>query len=137
MPSDRRFTNRRSYLKYAGAATITALAGCSGGGDGDGGDGANHEVPHPDDDTVPDAEVNAETLSGQTRPDSPNQAKGDIEYSHSPNGDQYCGNCKWYVPDADGDGFGACSVVKGKIHACDYCNLYSTYSGDDVVTCDA
>lgn len=136
MPSEKRFTDRRTYLKFAGAATITALAGCSGGGNGDGED-YNHEVPHPDDGTVPDAEMNAEAFNGQSRPDEPNQAKDSVQYEHSPNGDQYCGNCQLFVPDQDGDGFGACTVVKGKIHHCDYCNLWSSYDGDDIVTCDA
>lgn len=137
MPSDRRQTDRRSYLKFAGAAAVTALAGCSGGNGGDGGNNANHEVPHPDDGTVPDAEATAETLGGQTRPKTANQAKDAIEYSHTPSGEEHCGNCKSFVPDANGDGFGACSLVKGKIHHCDWCNLYSSYSGDGTVACES
>ena len=126
---------RRSYLKYAGGATLTLLAGCSGnGGDNGGGDG--HEVPHPDDDVVPEAEVNANALNGQARPDEPNQGKEGVSYAHSPNGDQHCGNCALFVPDEDGDGFGACTAVKGKIHTCDYCALWSSYTGDDSVPCE-
>ena len=138
MPSDKRVTDRRSYLKYAGAATLTALAGCSGGGGGNGGgDDYGHEVPHPEDGTVPDAEMNAQALNGQERPDEPNQGKDAVGYAHEPSGDQYCGNCSLFVPDQDGDGFGACLLVKGKIHHCDYCNLWSSYTGDDVVECSA
>lgn len=138
MTHDGPATDRRSYLKYAGAATLTALAGCSGGDNGDGGgDDFGHEVPHPDDGTVPDAEVNVEALGGQERPTEPNQGKDGVGYAHEPNGDQYCGNCSLYVPDQNDDGFGACVLVKGKIHTCDYCNLWSAYEGDDAVPCDA
>lgn len=112
------------------------LAGCSGGGGGDGGSGANHEVPHPDDGTVPDAEKNGQSLGGQTRPDEPSQAKDAVDYRHTPSGQQDCGNCSLFVPDQNGDGFGACISVKGKIHHCDHCALYSPYNGDDTVPCE-
>lgn len=133
--SDTSGMDRRSYLKYAGVATMTAMAGCGGGGDG--GDEANHEVPHPDDETVPDAELTAEALNGQSRPETVNQGKDGVDYSHSPSDDQYCGNCALYVPDQDDDGFGACTAVSGKIHPCDYCNLWSSYDGDDAVPCES
>ncbi|MFW5937912.1 MAG: hypothetical protein ACOCSN_03130 [Halanaeroarchaeum sp.] len=136
MSPPRPHSDRRTYLKYAGAAAVTALAGCSGGNGGDGG-GANHDVPHPDDGTVPDAEATATALGGQDRPSEPGQSKDDVSYEHVPNGDQYCGNCTLYVPDQNDDGFGACVSVAGKIHPCDYCNLYSPYDGDDAVACDA
>lgn len=139
MSEDPTKTDRRSYLKYAGAAALTGLAGCSGetGGDGGGnGDGAGHEVPHPDDGNVPDAEATAESLNGQSRPENPNQAKDNVGYAHEPNGDQHCGNCGLYVPDGDDDGFGACTVVQGKIHPCDWCNLWAAYDGEDTVPCE-
>ncbi|MGM0398523.1 MAG: hypothetical protein ACQEQY_05960 [Halobacteriota archaeon] len=146
MSSDRPLSDRRTYLKYAGVAAVTALAGCGGdggdGGDGDDGDdggddGPGHEVPHPDDATVPDSEVNAQSLGGQSRPDEPDQAKDSVGYAHEPSGDQYCGNCSLYVPDQNDDGFGACVVVQGKIHPCDYCNLWAEYDGDDAVPCES
>ncbi|MFB6070482.1 MAG: hypothetical protein ABEJ76_05605 [Halanaeroarchaeum sp.] len=134
MSNQRSRTDRRRYLKYTGVAAITALAGCSGGNGGDS-DAPTHEVPHPDDDVVPDAEANAQSLIGQARPDDPTQTKADVDYQHTPNGEQYCGNCSLFVPDANGDGFGACVSVGGKIHHCDYCALYSPYDGDGVVPC--
>lgn len=133
MSYEKHLSDRRTYLKYAGVAAIGALAGCSGG---DGGDDPNHDVPHPNDGSVPDAEMNAESLAGRSRPDEPSQAKADVGYEHVPSNDQYCGNCTLYVPDQDGDGFGACVSVAGKIHPCDYCNLWSAYEGDDAVPCE-
>ncbi|MFW6003538.1 MAG: hypothetical protein ACOCPT_03865 [Halanaeroarchaeum sp.] len=147
MSNERVRSDRRTYLKYAGVAAVTGLAGCGGnggdgddggdGGDGDDGASGDHEVPHPDDETVPDEEVNAQSLDGQSRPDEPDQSKDGVGYAHEPSGDQYCGNCSLYVPDQDGDGFGACVVVQGKIHPCDYCNLWAEYDGDDAVPCEA
>lgn len=139
MPTDESGMDRRSYLKYAGVATVTAMAGCSGGGGGDsnGGGGANHEVPHPNDSQVPDSEKNAKALNGQSRPSEPNQGKDSVGYQHTPNGDKHCGDCSLFVPDQNGDGFGACTLVKGKIHHCDFCNLWSSYSGDNSVPCES
>ena len=138
MPEDPTRTDRRSYLKYAGAATLVGLAGCSGGGggNGDGGNGATHEVPHPSE-TVPEPEVTAQALNGQSRPENPNQAKEDVGFEHEPNGDQHCGNCGLFVPDGNDDGYGACTVVQGTIHPCDWCNLWAAYDGEDTVPCES
>lgn len=131
-------TFRRTYLKYTGAAAIATLAGCSGG-NGDGGEPEpNHEVEHPNDDVVPDAEATGVAFEGEERnPDLVQQKDADaVNFQHVPDGDQYCGNCEEYVPDEDGDGFGACLKVAGKIHPCDWCALYvGPYEGDDVATC--
>lgn len=126
-------SDRRSYLKYAGAAAVTALAGCLGGNDSA---DANHQVPHPDDETVPDAERTAQSLGGQERPEDVVAGKGDVSYSHTPEGDRCCSNCTLYVPDANGDGFGACVTVSGKIHPSDYCSYWGPYEGDDAVPCN-
>ncbi|MEF8772390.1 hypothetical protein [Halodesulfurarchaeum sp.] len=132
-------TNRRTYIKYTGAAAIATLAGCSGGGNGDTGEAEpNHEVPHPDDGTVPDVEATAVAFEGEERdPDLVQQKDADaVNYQHTPESDQYCGNCEEYVPDEDGDGYGACLKVAGKIHPCDWCALYvGPYEGDDVASC--
>jgi hypothetical protein len=164
MHMDERNTNRRrSFLKYAGVAAVSGLAGCAGG-DGEttptatdsptetatasptetasatptsGGGEATHEVPHPNDGAVPEAERNAEALNGLQRPDDPAENKSGIGFQHEPEGEQYCGNCSQYVPDRTGDGFGACYLVDGKIHPCDYCILWVEYDGDDPVPCES
>lgn len=131
-------TNRRNYLKYTGAAAIATLAGCSGGGNGDGEMEPNHDVPHPDDGTVPDAEATGVAFEGEERnPDAVQSKDSDaVNFQHTPNNGQYCGNCEEFVPDENGDEFGACLLVDGKIHHCDYCDLYAgPYEGDDAVTC--
>jgi len=40
------------------------------------------------------------------------------------------------VPDEDGDGYGACTAVAGKISHCDWCLLYTEYTGEDGVPCE-
>lgn len=124
--------DRREALKWIGSTVFIGLVGC-GGGDG-GGDGP-HEVPHPDDQSLPDAEATGKSLGGTPRSPGTQQAKENVQYQHSPKGDQYCGNCSLYVPDENGDGFGACAVVAGKIHPCDWCNLYTEYTGEGAVEC--
>lgn len=123
---------------------LTVAAGC-GGDDGDdgGGDsgsadeGPGHEVPHPNNNTLADAEANGETLSGATRTPGGQQAPDNpgVNLQHEPSGKQYCGNCSLYVPDQNGDGFGACLSVQGKIHPCDWCVLYTEHPGEGVVSC--
>jgi peptide/nickel transport system substrate-binding protein len=54
MPVDPDHLSRRSYLKFAGAATATAsLAGCTGG-DGDDGSGADTATPEPEETEMPE-----------------------------------------------------------------------------------
>jgi hypothetical protein len=131
--------NRRTYLKYTGAAAIATFAGCSGGGNGDGGTPEpNHEVPHPDDSAVPDSEATGVAFEGEERDPSFTQEKDaeSVNYQHRPEGEEHCGNCEEFVPDEDGDGYGACLLVAGKIHPCDWCALYEgPYEGDDAVPC--
>ncbi|MFB6094265.1 MAG: hypothetical protein ABEJ77_04935 [Halanaeroarchaeum sp.] len=137
MASDQPATNRRSYLGIAGTAAVAALAGCSGGGGGNGGDPQtpNHPVPHPEDVTVADSEATATALGGLSRPNTPQQSKDAVGYAHLPSDGSYCGNCSKFVPDQNGDGYGACVSVRGTIHRCDFCDLYSPYTGDDAVQC--
>lgn len=143
--------HRRTILKAFGTATITtALAGCSGDGgetetptepptetpaaDGE----ADHESPHPDDESLPDSEASGAALGGGNREPGSQSAKDNpsVMLQHTPNEAQNCGTCSLYVLDEDGDGFGACTTVAGKIHPCDWCLLYTEYSGDDAVTCE-
>lgn len=147
--------DRRQALKWIGrtligGSLITVAAGCGGGDDGEeteggesqGGEsqeGPTHAAPHPENETLSDAEANGESLSGATRSPGAQQAPDNpgVNLQHSPEGNQYCGNCSLYVPDQNGDGFGACLSVAGKIHPCDWCVLYTEHTGEGVVSCAA
>jgi peptide/nickel transport system substrate-binding protein len=83
MPSDDNGTNRRSILKYAGAAAAAALAGCTGGGDGgdgdDGGDGGDTATP-----TATETDTGGEETDTPTDEDTPTETDDDTE---TPQGD--------------------------------------------------
>lgn len=97
----------------------------------------NHSVPHPNDESLSDTEATGEALAGVQRSPGYQQPKDrvGVELQHTPKGDEYCGNCSQYVPDRDGDGYGACINVAGKIHPCDWCRLYTRQSGEQVISC--
>jgi hypothetical protein len=43
---------------------------------------------------------------------------------------QSCGNCADYIPDKNGDSWGACSAVEGYVAAEDWCTAYESISED-------
>lgn len=99
--------------------------------------GRPHELPHTNDDEVPESEIEASTIGGVTE-DGISVAKEEAKYQHHPKdqGNKRCGNCKYYKLDSSGDGYGACSNVNGKIHPCDTCLHWSPYSGSNPVPCE-
>lgn len=157
--------DRRQILKWIGSSvvgvflTTIGLSGCGGGDDttveapetsGVGSSdksstsseeqedqGPNHDVPHPGDDKVPEAEATAAALGGSQRMKGGKSPKDgpSVQFQHKPNGAQSCGSCSLYVPDKNDDGFGACTMVEGKIHPCDFCILFSKHSGENTVAC--
>lgn len=140
--------DRRQALKWIGSTVVggsmlTIAAGCGGGDEEDNGGGEatvkgpSHEVPHPSNDTLPKSEARGEGISGATRTPGAQQPQDNpgVNLQHEPEGGQYCGNCSLYVPDQNGDGFGACLSIEGKIHPCDWCVLYTEHSGEGVVSC--
>lgn len=138
--------NRRQALKWigttlVGGSMLTFASGCGGeeGNDGNGEEDTapSHEVPHPNNDMLPEAEARGTSLSSGTRSPGAQQPQDNpgVNLQHKPSGNQYCGNCSLYVPDQNGDGFGACLSVQGKIHPCDWCVLYTEHSGEGVVSC--
>lgn len=39
---------------------------------------------------------------------------------------EHCGNCAEYIPDKNGDGFGACAKVEGYVDPADWCVLWES-----------
>ena len=94
--------------------------------------------PHPNDGSLSNAEATASAFEGEERDPDPVQAKNadTVDIQHVPNDDQYCGHREDFVTDQNAAGFGACLLVDGKIHPCDWCALYEgPYEGDDAVSC--
>lgn len=148
MVQNDRTTNRRRYLKYAGGAMIAGLAGCSGNGDdggdenGDnGGDGGELEPNHPTDHSdgeLSDGEATGEDLMGNPRSEENLRGWDDatVMLQHTPSDGKACASCTLYVPDANDDGYGACTSVEGPIHPCDFCVLYDAYEGEIPDPCE-
>lgn len=140
-------TNRRRYLKYAGGAMIAGLAGCSGNGEngdedggGNGGGGEvepNHPTDHSDGE-LSDAEKTGEDLMGNPRTGDNLRGWDDatVMLQHKPSDGKACSTCTLYVPDANDDGYGACTAVEGTIHSCDFCVLYDKYDGETPDPCE-
>ena len=113
--SRRNFIQRIGLLGAAGAV----LAGCGGGDEADPemGDGAV-----TDDDLS--AATNAETcddLTGLTEAEIQARRETFQYVDESPNPEQLCDNCQFWLP-AENDGFcGGCTIVKGPIHPDGWC----------------
>ena len=129
---------RRRFLQLAGSAAIVGIAGCTGG---DGGAGEEEEelpegvseeefekgpVPEQyrtassqaDEERNPDSLVTKESVKFQEAADA-------VEAGLAEEG-QSCENCAEFIPDKNGDGFGACAKVEGYIGAEDWCAIWES-----------
>jgi hypothetical protein len=50
-------------------------------------------------------------------------------YQSEPRDGQQCTDCRFYIPDKNGDGLGACAVVEGKIEPQAWCSSFVQYEG--------
>jgi hypothetical protein len=140
---DERLTDsdRRRLLALVGSGLATSLAGCSGGGGGDGGDDTATPTATPTatetaaptstpgDDTVPEEYRTATSLSGAQRNPDSLSSKEALSYQPEPSDGQQCSTCQFYIPDKNGDGMGACTLVAGNIAPEAYCVSYAEYEG--------
>ncbi|MFC6990095.1 high-potential iron-sulfur protein [Haloplanus sp. GCM10025708] len=138
--SDNERRSRRRFLRLTGASAAVGLAGCGGGdggGDGDGSGGNGDGDSNGGDDSgdgadlgpVPSAYETATSLDGTERNPDALATKSGVEYQSSPRNGQRCSGCRYYVPDQNGDGLGACAIVEGKIEPDGYCVSYAAYDG--------
>ncbi|WP_324664422.1 nitrous oxide reductase accessory protein NosL [Haloarcula sediminis] len=113
--------DRRTMLALLGSGAAGALAGCGGGGD-----------PTPTattGDGVPEAYRTATGLGdGQRDPDAL-ATQSAVNYQSEPQGGKQCSGCSYYVPDKNGDGLGACTIVEGTIDPSGYCTSYVAHEG--------
>jgi len=145
---------RRKYVALVGGGVLTSagLAGCSTGpqsGDGgdtggtvNDGDGGGEEEEYPEGVTedvfnngpVPDAYTTASSQGNEERNPDELLAKSEVqfaEYEEATENDAHapgtaCGNCAEYIPDKNGDGFGACAKVEGYVGIEDWCSIYES-----------
>lgn len=114
--SERYDLSRRAVLHLLGAGALTGLAGCAS-------NSQNDKLSGP----VPNAYRTATSLGGMKRdPDSLRSKDGANYQSNGPEQSK-CANCRYYIPDKNGDGLGACSMVEGYIEPKAWCSLYAPY----------
>ena len=128
-----RSNSRRQFLRVAGVAAVTtSLAGCGGGGGGDSSGStpeSNDESEDSGGEPVPESERTAEALGGIQRDPDALQDPAALNYQSTPNNGQQCDGCQYYVPDQNGDGMGACTLVSGQIDPEGWCISYAVYNG--------
>ncbi|MFC4405995.1 nitrous oxide reductase accessory protein NosL [Haloarchaeobius iranensis] len=118
--------DRRTMLALVGAGSAAALAGCLGG---DGGNGTPTPTATPSD-QVPEQYRTATGLGGGERDPDNLASKGDVSYQPQPQDGQQCSGCTFYIPDKNGDGAGACTIVEGTIDPSGYCTSYVAHETD-------
>lgn len=120
---------RRRFLLLTAAGATAGLAGCGGtdGGEGDGGDGGDTPTSEP----VPDEYRTATAQGGAQRDPGALSTKAAVNYQPEPNDGQQCSGCRFYIPDRNGDGLGACAIVEGTIDPAGWCVSYSPFETGD------
>ena len=114
--------DRRTILALVGTSSAAALAGCVGGNGGT--ETSPTTAPETTTDQVPEAYRTATGLNGNQRDPDSLASKSDLNYQSDPKDGQQCSGCAYYIPDKDGDGLGACTIVEGTIEPTGYCTSY-------------
>jgi hypothetical protein len=76
---------------------------------------------------IPAVYRTATSQGGTERNPDSLQSKDAVQYQSHPKNGQQCSGCMFYIPDKNGDGLGACSVVEGFIQPQGWCVSYSPY----------
>jgi hypothetical protein len=145
---------RRYLAAAAGTtAGVASLSGCLGGNgetetepptetepgdEDDDGDDEDDELPEGvsaeefERGPVPESYRTATSLGGETRDPDALQSKANVKFAeyddaldqptHEPG--RCCANCADFVPDENGDRFGACAEVEGYVDGGDWCSIY-------------
>ena len=137
--------SRRRFLAAGGVLAVSALAGCSDDDDHRGPGPGNNDHHHDDtvddgrhhDDTfddghhgeqrlgpVPEVYETATSLDGTVRDPDSLWSKRAVNYQSAPRDGRQCAGCRYYIPDKDGDGLGACAIVAGRIEPDGWCASY-------------
>ncbi|MCO8267196.1 high-potential iron-sulfur protein [Haloferax sp. AB510] len=144
---------RRRFLELAGSGAVVGIAGCLGGG---GGQQETETEPTTtteaiDDDhgeerpegvseeefehgPVPEAYRTALSQANERRDPDDLFTKEAVKFQEADDAVEAglteagrdCGNCAEYIPDKNGDGFGACAKVEGYVDPEDWCSLWES-----------
>jgi hypothetical protein len=140
-----RKSGRRRFVQLTGIATIVGVTGCLGEETGgqrgtDSAAGAKEERPEGVSETefvsgpVPAAYRDAESIGGEARDPEALTTKDAAKFQEASEAveaglaepGQTCENCSEYIPDENGDGFGACAKVEGYVGPEDWCALWES-----------
>jgi nitrous oxide reductase accessory protein NosL len=117
--------DRRTMLALLGSGSAAALAGCAGGSD---------TTPTPTETSsggVPEEYRTASGLDGTQRNPDALSTQNAVSYQSEPQNGQQCSGCAYYIPDKNGDGLGACTIVAGTIDPSGYCTSYVAHEGTE------
>lgn len=139
---------RRRVLELTGSAAIVGLAGCTSGDGGStettGGSESAEEKPWEHlsgvsksqflTGPVPESERTAKSLCGEKRDPDALQSRDGIKWMDISKAveqglaeeEQECEHCAEYIPDKNGDGYGACLKVEGYWSPEDWCSLFES-----------
>lgn len=145
--------SRRHFLALTSAAATGGIAGC-GSAPSEESESPTETAPEDDEDEqgrdeqeelpegvsaeefergpVPEEYRMAASIGGEERTPEDLFAKTDVQFSeydealentaHQPG--RCCANCSEYIPDRNGDEFGACATVEGYIDGADWCTVW-------------
>jgi len=151
---------RRTFVRGAIGVSLVGLAGCTGGdGSGveattDGGAGGTTAVggtagveERPEgvsaeefvSGPVPEPYRTATSQGGETRDPSNLRTKAAVQFQEASDAvaaglarqGNSCENCAEFIPDQDGDGFGACAKVEGYVASEDWCVLWEAMGEEE------
>ncbi|CQR49015.1 high-potential iron-sulfur protein [Haloferax massiliensis] len=146
---------RRRFLELAGSGAVVGIAGCLGGGGGEQETETETETTTAteaaDDDhdeerpegvseeefehgPVPEPYRTALSQANERRDPDDLFTKEAVKFQEADDAveaglteaGRNCGNCAEYIPDKNGDGFGACAKVEGYIDPEDWCSLWES-----------
>ncbi|RDZ45186.1 hypothetical protein C5B91_07310 [Haloferax sp. Atlit-10N] len=141
---------RRRFLELVGSGAVVGVAGCLGGG-GEQETETTTTAEETDDDhdeerpegvsaeefehgPVPEAYRTALSQANEQRDPENLFTKEAVKFQEADDAVEAglteagrdCGNCAEYIPDKNGDGFGACAKVEGYVDPADWCSLWES-----------
>lgn len=126
----RRRIDRRTLLGTGTALAVSGLAGCSFIGGSTGSQQGDCPTPPGDlTDSVPAVYEGATSQGDVERDPTELLARADANYQSSPNGEQRCERCSYYIEDKNEDCLGACVRVAGYVDPDGWCEYYRTEVG--------
>ena len=115
---------RRTFLAGMSGFVVTGCVGENTEGD-DGWEGQDEPPRNEDLEPVPAVYETTVDVSGRERDPEGLMSLVEVNYQSEPLDDQRCEVCRYWIPDMNADGLGACSVVANEIEPDGWCSNYA------------